>query len=658
MKKIEIIGLLQDRKKIIERLQRRGIVEIIDFNEDGFSKLDTRNSISQFEKNMNSAISARNILMKRFPKKKGLFESFKGKEEFEKHEFGKKATRRDEIVKICHEIISNDQKIAECKAANVKTEVLIDNLRPWINLSVPLNFKGTNSTRCFIGSISNEHTAEQIKDMILEIEGVPESIDIDIISSFKEITNIAVLCYAADNKVVYDALRKIGFIEIGERSSLKPIEQIEEYKKDIQKNNETVEKCLSNIEKFTGNIGDIEFLIDYMNIRKEKYEALNELAMTKSTFILNGYVPLKYADKLVKELENRFDAAVTIYDLSEDEEAPILLSNGKFSEPVEGITEMYALPNKRDIDPTSVMSFFYYFFFGMMLSDAGYGLVMVIGCAIALKKLHFSEKMRKAVTMFMYCGVSTIIWGALFGSWFGDIVQVVGQQFFGVEIGSLALWFEPLDDPMTLLLYCFAFGIVHLFVGVAVNFRILWKEGKKWDAIWDTVPIYLTILGVAPIAAGILTEVPAILSQIGGYMAIAGVVLIVLTQGRSSKTILGRLGGGLYGLYNTATGYLSDILSYSRLLALGLATGSIAGVINLIGTMPDNLVVKAVMLIVVFIVGHTLNLAVNLLGAYVHTDRLQFVELFSKFYEGGGRAFKPLTVHSKYIKFKEEQINE
>ena len=258
----------------------------------------------------------------------------------------------------------------------------------------------------------------------------------------------------------------------------------------------------------------------------------------------------------------------------------------------------------------------------------------------------------------MYCGVSTIIWGALFGSWFGDIVQVVGQQFFGVEIGSLALWFEPLDDPMTLLLYCFAFGIVHLFVGVAVNFRILWKEGKKWDAIWDTVPIYLTILGVAPIAAGILTEVPAILSQIGGYMAIAGVVLIVLTQGRSSKTILGRLGGGLYGLYNTATGYLSDILSYSRLLALGLATGSIAGVINLIGTMPDNLVVKAIMLIVVFIVGHTLNLAVNLLGAYVHTDRLQFVELFSKFYEGGGRAFKPLTVHSKYIKFKEEQINE
>ena len=152
--------------------------------------------------------------------------------------------------------------------------------------------------------------------------------------------------------------------------------------------------------------------------------------------------------------------------------------------------------------------------------------------------------------------------------------------------------------------------------------------------------------------------VPAILKTIGTYMLIAGVVLLVLTSGRSSKSILGKFFGGLYALYNTATGYLSDILSYSRLLALGLATGSIAGVINLIGTMPQNMAVKTVLLVVVFIMGHTANLAINLLGAYVHTDRLQFVELFSKFYTGGGREFSPLAVNTKYIKFKEENLNE
>ena len=169
---------------------------------------------------------------------------------------------------------------------------------------------------------------------------------------------------------------------------------------------------------------------------------------------------------------------------------------------------------------------------------------------------------------------------------------------------------------------------------------------------------YLIVLGIAPVGAGMFVNVSEPLRTIGLYMLIAGVIILVLTAGRTSKSIFGKFFGGLYALYNTATGYIGDILSYSRLLALGLATGSIASVINLIGTMPENKIVKLVVLIVVFIVGHAANLAINLLGAYVHTDRLQFVELFSKFYTGGGREFTPLTVNTKYIKFKEEKIND
>ena len=259
--------------------------------------------------------------------------------------------------------------------------------------------------------------------------------------------------------------------------------------------------------------------------------------------------------------------------------------------------------------------------------------------------------------MFFYCGISTILWGAAFGSWFGDIVPIVSMQFFHTQAPSLALWFEPIKDPMKLLLFSFALGIVHLFVGLGVSFKMSWDEGKKTDAFLDTVPTGLLVLGAAPLAAGILTSVPAVLSEAGKYMALSGVVLVVLTAGRSSKNIFARLGSGVYGLYNIASGYLSDILSYSRLLALGLATGSIAGVINLMGTMPKNPVAKLVLLIIVFLLGHPLNMAINLLGAYVHTNRLQFVELFSKFYKGGGRAFNPLKVNTKYIKFKEEIIN-
>ncbi len=359
-----------------------------------------------------------------------------------------------------------------------------------------------------------------------------------------------------------------------------------------------------------------------------------------------------------KEIEKKHTAVISGFEPAEDEDVPVLLENGSFSSPVEGITKMYAMPSKTDVDPTPVMSFFYYLFFGMMLSDAGYGVVLVIGTMIARKKFKLENSMRKTLIMFRNCGISTIFWGALFGSWFGDIVQIVGREFFGKEIGSIALWFQPLDDPIKLLLYSFGLGILHLFLGVGVSFKMAWDDGRKLDAFLDTVPIYLTILGVAPLAASILTEVPQILKTVGMYVMIAGVVLLVLTAGRSSKSIFGKLFGGLYALYNTATGWLSDILSYSRLLALGLATGSIAGVINLIGTMPENKAVKLVLLIVVFIVGHTANLAINLLGAYVHTDRLQFVELFSKFYTGGGREFTPFAVNTKYIKFKEENINE
>ena len=294
---------------------------------------------------------------------------------------------------------------------------------------------------------------------------------------------------------------------------------------------------------------------------------------------------------------------------------------------------MYAMPGRSDVDPTPVMSFFYYLFFGMMLSTH-YGLVMVIGTMIALKKFKLETSMKKTLTMFRNCGVSTLIWGALFGSWFGDIVQVVGREFFGREIGSLALWFEPMDEPIKLLLFSFGLGILHLFLGVGVSFKMAWDDGRKADAVLDTLPIYMIILGVAPLGASILTDVPGILKTIGTPLMLAGVVLLVLTSGRSSKSVFGKFFGGLYALYNTATA----ISATSRPTQTPCSTCNrlYRRSNKLIGTMLENTVVKAILLIVVFIVAHG-EYGNKSSRAYVHTDRLQFVELFSKFYTGGGR---------------------
>lgn len=652
MKKIELIALLTDSKKIIELLQRKGIVEICSNTDDELFKTNVTSVVSSFEKFKVTAIQALEILDRYAPEKKALADMLNGRTEVDKHDFGKGAMELETIMNSAREIVRCNRSIIDFENTISQLDVKCDTLREWTNLDVPLNFKGTASTSAFIGSVPFMISANEIEAKF------PSGCSTEVISASKEQTNIFVMLSKDSEEESSEVLRSMSFIPISIKENMIPKELLRSYNMEKEKLEKSIEQLKKKIIQLAENRQKLKFAIDYLQMRKDKYEALNDLGFTEKTFVLTGYIPEKHTLSLQKEIESKFTALITYSEPENGEDVPVLLENSGFSAPVEGITKMYALPSEKDVDPTPVMSFFYYLFFGMMLSDAGYGLLMLIGTTIALKKFKLETSMRKTLTMFRNCGISTIIWGALFGSWFGDIVQVVGREFFHKEIGSIALWFQPLDDPIKLLLYSFALGILHLFLGVAVSFRMTWKEGKKLDAFLDTVPVYLTVLGVAPLAAGILTNVPSVLKTIGTYMMIAGVILLVLTSGRHSKSVFGKFFGGIYALYNTATGYLSDILSYSRLLALGLATGSIASVINLIGTMPENTAVKAVLLIVVFIVGHTANLAINLLGAYVHTDRLQFVELFSKFYTGGGREFAPLTTNTKYIKFKEENFNE
>lgn len=665
MKKLELIAPLTDSKKVIEFIQRQGVVELCENNDEELETANVTAVIGEFERFRSTASSALDILNKYAPEKKPITDMFGGRTEIEKHDFGDKAAQLEKIMNGAGDIICNSRLIADAQAEMSQLILKNDLMRPWQNLDVPLNFKGTAKTSAFIGSLSSQYTTEELEAKLKypmnadsSDEITPYPCAVEIVSSSKEQTNLFILCSKETYVETEETLRKMSFLPISENPPVTADELMQKNSRRISELARQSEEAEKNIISMSNFREQLEFVIDFLSLRTEKYAALSKLGITGTTFVLNGYIPEKYCESLKKAIEKKYTAVITFSDPDEDEDVPVLLENGKFSAPVEGITRMYAMPSKGDVDPTPVMAFFYYLFFGMMLSDAGYGVLMVIGTSIVLSKFKLEDSMKKTMVMFRNCGISTVFWGAMFGSWFGDIVQIVGREFFGKEIGSIALWFEPLDDPIKLLLFSFGLGILHLFLGVGVSFKMEWDEGHKVGAFLDTVPIYLTITGVAPLAASILTEVPQTLKTIGTYMMIAGVALLILTAGRSSKSIFGKLFGGLYALYNTATGYLGDILSYSRLLALGLATGSIASVINLIGTMPENKIVKLILLIVVFIVGHTANLAINLLGAYVHTDRLQFVELFGKFYTGGGREFTPFGVNTKYIKFKEEKINE
>ncbi len=639
---------MTDAKAIVDLLQKRGVVEIRKITSDSLTPFDTKSVVMRFEKYREKTANALSRLNEVTKKKTPISALMSQKRIYSEKEFEEKTENLERTLKIAEDILISVEKSEKLKSEITHLESENDELALWKKLKFSLDFSGTDETVFSIGSVKNEESFLEIASKLENIAYLEK-----VFSENKTVGFFAV--YLKENKEKTESvLKKYGFSSLNKNFQGRADEIIAGNTAQIENFSNEIIHLYKKVKSYEIERENLEFAIDFLNMKIEKYEAISKFGVTENTLVLRGYIPEKYAVKLVGELEEKFPVAVLIMDTGDDEDVPVMLENSRFSAPVESITEMYALPKKKDIDPTGVMSFFYYLFFGLMLSDAGYGVVIVSVTLFVLRKLKGDSTTKRTMEMFFYSGISTVFWGALFGSWFGDLPQVIAREFFSKEIGSLALWFEPLTDPIKLLIFSFALGIVHLLWGVAVKFSVSWKAGRKTDAFLDAVPIYLTVLGIAPAAAGILIDLSPKVKTVGMYTALLGAVMILLTAGRDGKNIFLRIFGGVYALYNTATGYLSDILSYSRLLALGLATGSIASVINLIGTMPKNMTVKIIMFLIVFIIGHTANIAINLLGAYVHTARLQFVELFSKFYEGGGRKFKPLSVNTKYIDFSEE----
>ena len=669
MQKISISAHRSNRKAILETLQKLEVIQVVeaDLDETGLRHKNTADARATFEKNADLADQALAILDKYVPEKQGMLSGLAGKELIDDASFDKVVESQQDCMAVARKIVRNEKEISECSGNILKNENQKESLVPWMNLDVPMSFTGTDKTAAFIGSVQGVCDEAQVYALIKEkAEGV-EELSVTVLSSESDMTNIFVLCLKEAREKVESALRSLGFAKPPQAVLGVPKKVAEDLDRDTEKQKTEIERLKKGIEEYAGSREDLRVVSDYYRTRAEKYRLLGTIPQTRKAFFIEGWVPAESAEAVAKLLTEKYGAVVDYEEKKEGETEPTLLRNNKFSRNYEPVLASYGLPQHGKVDPTTIMSFFYMFFFGMMLSDAGYGLLMVIGCGIALLKFpRMAQGMRKMLTMFFWCGVSTVFWGIMFGGFFGDVIDVVAKTFFGYTGDKIVkpLWFDPLTSPMRLLIWCMLFGIIHLFFGLGIKGYQYLKDGDIVGFVSDIIAWYAFLIGLILMLlptdlfaniAQMQFNFPPFVAPLAKGLAIGGMIVIVLMSGRANKNWGLRIALGAYDIYGV-TGWLSDALSYSRLLALGLATGVIASVINTMAAMvgEGKGIIGLIIFFIIFIIGSVLNFAINLLGAYVHTNRLQYVEFFGKFYDGGGEPFEPFETKTKYIEFNKE----
>lgn len=643
---------------MLEHLQNSGLIQIKknDKSAKGFSKTDMTSQMQIFEKNVTLAEQALKTLENFAPEKKGMLSSFEGRREIDPDEIGAIASGAGKVIEICNKINNLNKKLADNAAEQVRIKTALVQLEPWQKLDIPLNTGDTKTTAVFIGTLP-----KQYDDITLSQELANENsqlvFDFEIQFQSRDMTCIVMFAPIAQKAMAEEALRNLGFAKPMSPTSHTPKEKSQRLKNKSQRLYKDSQDAEAQIISYADKREDIKNTQDYFRIRADKYNVLSELDQTKHVFSISGYIPEEDC-KTLEEMCERIAGCYVEFGEVNPEEAPIKLKNNRFAEPAQGIVSMYSTPSHADVDPTPILAFFFYFFFGMMFSDAGYGLVMVLAIGIILKVFKPDKKMRNNLKLFQYCGVSTIIWGLIFGSIFGDAPATFYNIFTGADITMKQLlpWptLDPQKDALLLMVVSIAFGLVHILIGMGCKFYICWKQKDYMAALFDTGLWMLMLVGFAVLAVGMITT--ELVMLIGAGIAIFCGVGLVLTQGRGKKGIVGKAIGGLASLYDI-TSYISDLLSYSRLLALGLTTGVMAQVFNMLATMLGTSIIGIIFMIIIFIIGHLVTIGLNALGSYVHTMRLQYVEMFSKFYEGGGKPFEPFSLNSKYFKTKNNKDN-
>ena len=632
MKHLRLLGMESEREALLKAMQDMECVEIssIDGSEEalesGFAKPDDKALMSAQE--ASRAYRTALASLNRFaPEKKGMFRKRQG---VSRAAFF--SAESEENARTAAETINKDtRRLGEIESERTKNEALRATLAPWLTVDAPLG-GADGALAVFFGTVGLNVTDDALKALADSLDGL---LTWQQASSDRSLRYLLVMCHGSVKERALSALRDLGFSTVSFRGMTGTAKEND---KALAENLAALEKERQEIEqRIAGLGGKRETLLeasDRAAIALRREEAKSRLVGTDKVFLLEGWLPADRCAEIEKTLKP-FTCAIETREPTEDEypQVPVQLKNNKLTRPLNMVTEMYSLPAYGTLDPNPLMAPFFILFYGIMMADMGYGLLMMIASVIISKKYQPKGTSGELFSLLGLCGISTFIMGALTGGFFGDFLTQLVAIVSPGTVFALPKLFDPLDDLTMILIGSMALGMVQIVTGMAISLIEKCKRKKFLDAFFEEITWWIVFIGIALLALG---KGAAVL-----YVGCALVLLGPIVQGKG----WGKLTGVFGSLYNHVTGYFGDILSYTRLMALMLAGSVIAQVFNMLAAMPGNVIA----FIIISMLGNAMNFGLNLLGCYVHDLRLQCLEFFNKFYVDGGKPFRPMTLDTEYV---------
>ena len=632
MKRLRMVAMVSDREELLRKLQHMGCVEIVQPEADPDDPVwaalvrPEGGRLAAAHEEKAGAERAVAVLKRYAPAKSGLLAP---KPEVREVDF-LDAERARQAREAAREVNGLDRRLAAIRGEANKLDAQKAMLEPWGRLDLPLETGSTAQVTIQLGTLPASVPMGQAEG---EVQAASQLAELTEVSTDPDAHYCTLVCHASEAEGVLEALKALGWSRANLRdwtgTASENLDRLHREEEALKAEAASIEEKLSGMGGLNASLRQLS---DLAGTDASREEARARLMDTGQTFLLEGWVQAGRWPELKRELD-QYPCACEVSDPAPEDypSVPVKLKNHPLTKPLNMVTEMYSLPAYGTLDPNPLMAPFFILFYGIMMADMGYGLLMILAGAIVLKKKRPGGTFGHLCGLLVLCGITTFIMGALTGGFFGDFLTQVVKLTTGGDFALPAL-FTPLEDTMMILVGAMCLGFVQIVTGMAISFVSKLKNGQVLDAVFEEVTWWVVFIGLGLMILGVTPIVLAI----GGVMVVAGPVI----QNKGFGKITGIFGS----LYNHVTGYFGDILSYSRLMALMLAGSVIAQVFNTLGAIPGNIVI----FLIISFAGNALNFALNLLGCYVHDLRLQCLEYFGKFYQDGGKPFRPLDLNTKY----------